>query len=49
MARKRNGKLRNELLAGEIFDTVFEATVLLTGWRREYNAVRPGGYLAARP
>ena len=36
-----NGKLRDELLDREIFDTVLEAKVLLTDWKREYNAVRP--------
>ncbi len=30
----------NELLDREIFDTVLEVGVLLTGWKREYNTVR---------
>ena len=34
-------KLRNELLNGEIFDTVLEASVLTERWRQEYNHVRP--------
>jgi putative transposase len=35
-----NGKLRDELLNGEIFDTVLEARVLTERWRHEYNHVR---------
>ena len=34
-----NGKLRHELLNGEIFDTVLEAKALTEGWRQEYNHV----------
>jgi len=44
-----HGKLRDELLNGEIFDTLWEAKVLLEQWRREYNAVRPHSALAYRP
>ena len=36
-----NGKLRDELLDREIFDTVLEARVLTSRWRDEYNRVRP--------
>jgi transposase InsO family protein len=36
-----NGKLRDELLNAEIFDTLWEATVLIEGWRRHYNEIRP--------
>ena len=36
-----NGKLRDELLDREIFDTLLEAQVLIEGWRKEYNQVRP--------
>ena len=36
-----NGKLRDELLNGEVFDTVLEAQVLCERWRRNYNEVRP--------
>jgi hypothetical protein len=32
-----NGKLRDELLNVEIFDTFWEAKVLIERWRREYN------------
>jgi putative transposase len=36
-----NGKLRFELLNGEIFDTVVEARVLTELWRNHYNTKRP--------
>ena len=44
-----NGKLRDELLNGEIFYTVHEARVLIEMWRREYNHVRPHSSLGYRP
>ena len=44
-----NGKLRDELLNGEIFDTLLEARVLIERWRRHYNAVRPHSSLRYRP
>ena len=44
-----NGKLRDELLNGEIFYTLTEAKVLIERWRREYNTVRPHSSLAYRP
>lgn len=44
-----NGKLRDELLAGEIFSTLREAKVLTERWRREYNQVRPHSALGYRP
>ena len=36
-----DSKLRDELLAGEQFSTLFEAQVLIERWRRHYNTVRP--------
>jgi putative transposase len=36
-----NGKLRDELLNGEIFYSLKEAQVLIEQWRRHYNTVRP--------
>ncbi len=36
-----NGKLRDELLNGEIFYTLKEAQILIERWWREYNMVRP--------
>jgi len=44
-----NGKLRDELLNGEIFDTLLEAQVLIERWRREYNTRRPHSGLDYRP
>ena len=47
-----NGKLRDELLAREQFDTLLEAKVLIERWRRHYNTVRPHsslGYRAPAP
>jgi transposase InsO family protein len=44
-----NGKLRDELLDGEIFYTLIEAQVLIERWRREYNWKRPHSSLGYRP
>jgi transposase InsO family protein len=44
-----NGKLRDELLAREVFDTLREAKVLIERWRRAYNTVRPHSSLGYRP
>jgi putative transposase len=44
-----NGKMRDELLNGEIFDTVTEARVIIEQWRREYNQRRPHSALGYRP
>ena len=47
-----NGKLRDELLNGEIFDTVIEARIIIERWRKEYNTRRPHsslGYLPPAP
>lgn len=44
-----NGKLRNELLNGEIFTTLLEAKILIENWRREYNEIRPHSALGYRP
>ena len=35
-----DGKMRDELLNGEIFDTMQEAKVLIEKWRTYYNTVR---------
>jgi transposase InsO family protein len=37
-----NGKVRYELLNGEIFFSLREAQVVIETWRRHYNTVRPG-------
>lgn len=47
-----NGKLRDELLNGEIFDTILEAKVITENWRNHYNQKRPHsslGYRAPAP
>jgi putative transposase len=44
-----NGKLRDELLNGEIFYTLKEAQVLIEAWRRHYNTLRPHSSLDYRP
>ncbi len=44
-----NGKLRDELLNGEIFFTLGEARAVIEAWRREYNHVRPHSSLNYRP
>jgi len=44
-----NGKLRDELLNAEIFDTLLEARVLVERWRQDYNRVRPHSSLGYRP
>jgi transposase InsO family protein len=44
-----NGKLRDELLNGEIFYTLLEAQVLIERWRRYYNTERPHSSLGYKP
>ncbi len=47
-----NGKMRDELLNRELFDTLLEAQVLTERWRQEYNELRPHsalGYRAPAP
>ena len=44
-----NGKLRDELLNREVFDTLLEAKALIEDWRKEYNHVRPHSSLGYRP
>jgi transposase InsO family protein len=44
-----NGKLRDELLNGEIFYTLKEAQVLIEMWREDYNTIRPHSSLGYRP
>lgn len=44
-----NGKLRDELLNGEIFYTLKEARVLIEVWQKHYNRVRPHSSLGYRP
>ena len=44
-----NGKMRDELLSGEIFYSLKEAQVLIEMWRKHYNTVRPHSSLGYRP
>ena len=44
-----NGKLRDELLNGELFYSLKEAQILIEHWRREYNHLRPHSSLGGRP
>ncbi len=44
-----NGKLRDELLNVELFDTLLEARILVERWRTHYNTVRPHSSLGYRP
>ena len=44
-----NGKLRDELLNGEIFYTLREAKIMIEAWRRHYNAIRPHSALGYKP
>ena len=43
------GRMRNELLNGEIFYTLKEAQVLIEMWRKEYNTIRLHSSLGYRP
>ena len=43
-----NGKLRDELLNGEIFYNLKEAKVMIEKWRQEYNTMRPHSSLNYR-
>jgi transposase InsO family protein len=44
-----NGKLRDELLALEAFDTLLESKVLIERWRQHYNTIRPHSAPGYRP
>ncbi|GLQ22113.1 transposase [Algimonas porphyrae] len=44
-----NGKLRDELLNGEIFYSLKEAQILIERWRQHYNTVRPHSSLGYQP
>lgn len=43
------GKLRDELLNSELFDTLLEARVDIENWRRDYNRFRPHSSLGYKP
>ncbi len=44
-----NGRLRDELLNGELFYTLKEAQILVERWRQNYNTKRPHSSLGYRP
>jgi len=41
--------MRDELLNGEVLDTLDEAEVLVVAWRKGYNRIRPHSSLGYRP
>ena len=47
--RRHRGRLRDELLDGEIFYSLREVQIIIESWRRHYNKVRPHGSLGYRP
>jgi transposase InsO family protein len=44
-----NGKMRDEFLNRELFDTMFEVEVLTKLWVQEYNTLRPHSSLGYKP
>jgi len=44
-----NGRLRDELLNRELFDTLWEVQILVERWRQTYNRIRPHSALGYRP
>jgi putative transposase len=44
-----NGKLRDELLNIESFNTLREAQIMIESWRHHYNTIRPHSALGYRP
>ena len=48
-AKSFNGKLRDELLNGEIFYSLKEAQIVIEQWRKHYNTIRPHSALNYRP
>jgi len=48
-AEQITGKLRDELLNSEIYDTLREAKILIECWRRHHNKERPHSSLGYQP
>jgi putative transposase len=44
-----HSRFRDELLSRELFDTLWEAQVVIKDWRHEYNTVRPHSSLGYKP
>ena len=47
--RSFNGRLRDDLLNGEVFNTPMKAQALIEEWRPHYNWLRPHSALNYRP
>lgn len=44
-----NGKMRDQLLNGELFYTLKEAQIIIERWRIHYNTIRPHSSLGGQP
>ncbi|WP_156916806.1 IS3 family transposase [Leisingera aquimarina] len=44
-----NGRMRDELLNGEVFYSLREAQIIIESWRKHYNTRRPHSALGYRP
>ncbi|AXT34708.1 IS3 family transposase [Phaeobacter sp. LSS9] len=44
-----NGRMRDELLNGEVFYSLREAQIIIESWRKHYNTKRPHSALGYRP
>lgn len=44
-----NGKMRDQLLNGELFYTLREAQIIIEKWRIHYNTIRPHSSLGGKP
>ncbi len=44
-----NGRMRDELLNGEVFYSLREAQIIIERWRKHYNTKRPHSALGYRP
>ncbi len=44
-----NGRMRDELLNGEVFYSLREAQIIIEGWSKHYNTKRPHSALGYRP
>lgn len=44
-----NGKMRYELLDGEIFYSLLEARIVIEKWRQHFNTIRPHSSLGYKP
>ena len=49
IAKSFNARLRDELLNGEIFDSLKEAQIVVEEWRKRCNTVRPHSALRYKP